>query len=173
MNVNSRGYIAKEALGSGVVNGLINGAFAWYLSRDKEQLLVWGEKGMVVDFLFTALILVFLLSLIVLLLQRRKFAKASTVVQPPFAFIRYLGWAAGYRDSVKSLLLALTAVVASLPLLWLVFSLMGAQSYSPYEFTVLKSVYTGLLSVAVVPVVILFAMHPVRRIKEKKEGELV
>ena len=68
MNVNSRGYIAKEALGSGVVNGLINGAFAWYLSRDKEQLLVWGEKGMVVDFLFTALILVFLLSLIVLLL---------------------------------------------------------------------------------------------------------
>ena len=50
---------------------------------------------------------------------------------------------------------------------------MGAQSYSPYEFTVLKSVYTGLLSVAVVPVVILFAMHPVRRIKEKKEGELV
>jgi len=25
----------------------------------------------------------------------------------------------------------------------------------------------------VVPVVILFAMHPVRRIKEKKEGELV
>ena len=70
---------------------------------------------MVVDFLFTALILVFLLSLIVLPLQRRKFAKASTVVQPPFAFIRYLGWAAGYRDSVKSLLLALTAVVASLP----------------------------------------------------------
>lgn len=170
---NQKAYIVKEALGSGVVNGLINGAFAWYLSREKDEITVWGEKGMVVDFLFTAMILVFLLSLIVLPLQRRKLAKHPlTSAEPPLRFLRYLGWAAPLRDSLKALLLAIGSVVVSLPLLWVVFALMGGQSYSPAEFTLMKSIYTGLLSVAVVPLVILFAMHPVRRLN-RQEGEIV
>lgn len=166
MTTASPHYILKEASSNGVINACVNGGFAWYLSAEKTLLSVWGGQGVIVDFVATAAILVFLLSLIVLPLQRRKLSKLDLgPVQPPFAFIRYLGWLAPHRDLVKALVLALLAALLSLPLLAGAFFLTGAEQLSPLAFTLAKAVYTGVVAAAVVPLVILFAMHPVRRVQ--------
>lgn len=166
MSTASQGYIVKEASTNGVINAFMNGGFAWYLSAEKLSLPVWGGQGVIVDFIATAAILVFILSLIVLPLQRSKVAKHGLgAVQPPFAFIRYLGWLAPQRDLVKALVLALLAALVSLPLIALVFFLGGVDQLSPLAFTLSKALYTGLVAAAVVPLIILFAMHPVRRVQ--------
>lgn len=164
MSTDSRRYIFKEASINGVINGCVNGAFAWYLSEEKPVLSVWTAQGVLVDFIATAVILVFILSLIVLPLQRRKVAKEGlAAVQPPFAFMRYMGWLAPQRDVVKALALALLAGLLSLPVLATLFSVAGVDQISRFDFTLLKSVYTGVVAAAVVPLIVLFAMHPVRR----------
>ena len=165
MTSDSRRHIYKEASTNGVINGCVNGAFAWYLSEEKPTLAVWGGQGVIVDFIATAAILVFILSLIVLPLQRRKVAKLGlAAVQPPFAFIRYLGWLAPHRDALKALALALLAALLSVPVLAALFSVAGVDTLNRVDFTLLKSVYTGVVAALVVPLIVLFAMHPVRRV---------
>ncbi len=165
MSPDSHSYIAKEALVNGVINGIVNGAFAWYLSAGKVALPVWGASGILVDFVATAAILVFILSVIVLPLQRRKLVKLSMPdAEPPLRFLRYLGWLAPQRDALKALALALIMALLSLPVLWLGFSFAAGEVMGRLDYTLLKSLYTAVVAGAVVPLLILFAMHPVRRV---------
>ncbi|WP_372865345.1 hypothetical protein [Spongiibacter sp.] len=165
MSANSQHYIVKEALINGGINAVVNGAFAWYLSAGKPELAVWGQSGVLVDFLATAAILVFILSLIVLPLQRRKLAKMPLAsAEPPFGFLRYLGWLAPQHDALKALILAWLAALLSLPVLWLGFALFGVDTMGRWDYTLLKSLYTGVVAASVVVVIVLLAMHPVRRV---------
>lgn len=148
-------HIRKEAIGNATANGVINGGVAWYMSKNQDELFVWGAGGIVADFVYTTLILVFLLSLIVLPLQRKKLSKFHSLANHSGVNTnRILLWLSKYKDPMKSLILACAAACVALPILIVVFTLASNAGYSPAHFTAFKAIYTAILAATIVPILV-------------------
>jgi len=81
MNKTFSAFLYREQLASFIVNAVLNGGFAWWLTHG-EMLMLWnGEGAMGPDLLATSLLLAYLLSLAVAWITRRKYRQGKI---PPF-----------------------------------------------------------------------------------------
>ena len=159
-----RSYLFRESMVSGLSNAVINGGFAWYLSAGRDRLPILGGHGVLVDFIATAVILVFVLSLIVLPLQQKHALQKVTVdVEPPRIFLRLFSHIAIRRNSLKALMLAIYAGVIALPLVFLVFTALDVEGLSRVQYVASKSLFTGLLAATVVLPIVYMALYPLHR----------
>lgn len=158
-----RSYLLRESLVSGLSNAVINGGFAWYLSAGRDRLPILGGNGVLADFIATAVILVFVLSLIVLPLQQKHAMKKVTVgAEPPLIFLKIFSHIAIHRNSIKALMLAIYAGVIALPIVFLVFIAFDVDGLSRVQYVLSKSLFTGVLAGLVVMSIVYMALYPVR-----------
>ncbi|WP_373096746.1 hypothetical protein [Zhongshania sp.] len=158
-----RSYLIRESLVSGLSNAVINGGFAWYLSAGRDRLPILGGSGVLADFIATAVILVFVLSLIVLPLQQKHAMKKVAVgAEPPRLFLKLFSHIAIRRNALKALMLAIYAGLLALPLVYLVFLGLDVDGLSRVHYVLSKSLFTGLLAGLVVIPIVYMALYPLR-----------
>ncbi len=147
-------HIRREIVSLSISNCLISGGSAWWLAKHRESVPVWGEDGLVVDFLATAFALVFIVSLIVMSWTRSKLAHGKvqrmefreSVWTPALAFL------ANRNLIVCALILAVIATMVFVPAVVLIFKVLGVTALLPQQFAVFKGIWAGVLSgVMVVP----------------------
>jgi len=159
-----RSYLLRESLVSGLSNAVINGGFAWYLSAGRDRLPILGGNGVLADFIATAVILVFVLSLIVLPLQQKHALKKVRVgAEPPLIFLKLFAHIAIRRNALKALMLAIYAGVISLPVLFMMFLALDVDGLSRMQYVLSKSLFTGLLAGLVVMPIVYMALYPLRK----------
>lgn len=70
-------YIIQQSSINFITNAFFNGVICWLLLRGGPGLTLWGEHSFAVDLIATAFILLFIVTVIVIPLQRRKRKKGE------------------------------------------------------------------------------------------------
>lgn len=157
-------YIFKTALHSGVTNSIVNGLFAWFLSSGKTHLAIYGGAGVFVDYLATTAILIFILTLIVLPMQRKKAPLNMPVnTATPSYYSTFFAYMSAYRNIAIALLLALYGLILVAPLLLVIFeaiSIFGVSELSRLHYSVAKGLLMGIVAALVVRPIIYIAFKP-------------
>ena len=154
-------YILKTALHSGVSNSIINGICAWLLSGGKVHLPIYGGGGVFYDFLATTVILIFILTLIVLPMQRKK-APANMQVNAPLPrfYTLFFSYMASFRNTAIAGLLAVYGFVLMAVFLLLAFPLFELYELSRFSYSVSKGVLMGLVAALVTWPLVYIALKP-------------
>lgn len=155
------GHVSREAIVNGITNCLFNGLIAWWLVKQRALIPVWGGEGLALDFVATAIALVFIVSLIVMPLTRRK-VSAGTLPQatawPAGRAADILGFMARRHLLASAALLALFAALVFVPPILLMLQIVGVSSLAPAHFALFKGVWAGLMAAAmVVPMIAIVA----------------
>lgn len=150
------GHLCREALNNGITNAFFNGLIAWWLVKHRESIPVWGGEGLAVDFVATAIILVFIVSLIVIPLTRRKAAsgKLPASVWPAGGLRRCLEFMARRHLLVCALLLGLASALLFVPPTVLLAEILGISAFSAQHFAIVKAVWAGIVAAVMVVVMI-------------------
>lgn len=157
-------YIFKTALHSGVTNSIVNGLFAWFLSGGKTYLPIYGGAGVLVDYLATTAILIFILTLIVLPMQRKKAPLNMQVnAAAPSYYSTFFAYMSTYRNIAIALLLAFYGLILVAPLLLVIFEaigVFGVSELSRLYYSVAKGLLMGIVAALVVLPIIYIAIKP-------------
>ena len=151
-------YLKRECSVNGLTNAFFNGLICWLLIKNNGTITWWGQHNFGYDILATGFILPFIVTLIVIPIQRRKMAKSKT---PGFHFDRSISAHAFLCRFPKSLTgkafyfgLIGMAVIGGLSLLLL--ALIGVQDFTPLQYSIFKGIWAGVLaSILVVPMILL------------------
>ncbi|MBL4790865.1 MAG: hypothetical protein JKY60_18040, partial [Kordiimonadaceae bacterium] len=65
-------YIRKETIANVVINVAVTAAIVWFTKMDGGTILVGGEEGFGIDILVTAFLLFFIMSFVVMAIQRAR-----------------------------------------------------------------------------------------------------
>jgi hypothetical protein len=152
--------VRHEAVTNGITNCFFNGVIAWFLVRTKEMIPVWGGQGLLVDFFATGLILLFIVTLIVVPLSRRKVRQGKLVPLPlPFnAYGQLIRFLARRHLSLSALMLGLIGAALFVPPTAAAMALLQIDSLSPMTFALTKGVWAGLVAGCMVPPMIHLAV---------------
>ncbi|MGI9294295.1 MAG: hypothetical protein ACR2PS_09960 [Pseudomonadales bacterium] len=152
--------IKRESLVNGVMNTLFNGGIAWALLKGSEPLtLRSGADSYAIDLLATALILTFIVGLIVIAINRRKAKRenlpalqwqADNSLHALLQKMPHAAWA-------SSLIFALFAMCVFAPLTIALLWAVGAESFTPLQYSIFKGCWAGLLAATMVGPMIIFA----------------
>ena len=153
-------YLKRECSVNGLTNAFFNGLICWLLIKNNGTITWWGQHNFGYDIIATGFILPFIVTLIVIPIQRRKMAKSKT---PGFHFDRSISAHAFLCRFPKSLTgkafyfgLIGMAVIGGLSLLLL--ALIGVQDFTSLEYSIFKGLWAGLLSAVLVAPMILLAL---------------
>lgn len=146
------GHVRREALSNGITNAVFNGLIAWWLVKHREFIPVWGGEGLAVDFVATAIILVFIVSLIVIPMTRRKAASGNlpATVWQAGATRGFLSFMARRHLAVCALLLGLLSAVLFVPPILLLTEIFSISAFSSTHFAIVKALWAGLVAAAMV-----------------------
>ncbi len=151
--------IRKEALINGCANAFFNGLIAWWLLQDSEPLGLLGSGGMLVDLAATGFILVFIVTLIVVAINRRKVASGEVAfcgleqgnaLHGLLARLPAKSWLTG-------LLFGSFALLVVAPATGLLLWLFGVHSLPGSQYAIFKGVWAGLLAALMVGPMITYA----------------
>lgn len=70
-------HIRKEVMTNGISNAIFNGLAAWFLLKSTEWMPMWGEPSIAIDITATSVILLFIVTLIIIPLNRSKRRKGK------------------------------------------------------------------------------------------------
>ncbi|MBB3046850.1 hypothetical protein FHR99_001086 [Litorivivens lipolytica] len=153
MSTQFAAQVRHEAVTNGITNCFFNGVIAWLLVRAKEAIPVWGGHGLLVDFFATGLILLFIVTLIVVPLSRRKVrqGKLEPVALSDNSYGQLIRFLARRHLALSALLLGLLGAALFVPPTAAVFALMHIENLSPLQFALTKGVWAGLVAGCMVP----------------------
>lgn len=165
-------HVRREALTNGITNAVFNGLIAWWLVRHRDSIPVWGDEGLAVDFIATAIILVFIVSLIVMPMTRRKVASGvlPTTVWQTGTTRSVLEFMARRHLAVCALLLGLLSAVLFVPPTLLLTEALSISALSAEQFAVVKALWAGV--VAAVMVVAMISIVAVAKSNEVAGDQL-
>lgn len=153
MSTQFAAQVRHEAITNGITNCLFNGVIAWFLVRAKEAMPVWGGHGLLVDFFATGLILLFIVTLIVVPLSRRKERQGKLLPEalPANSYGQLIRFLARRHLALSALLIGLLGAALFVPPTAAVFALLQIDSLSPMQFAITKGVWAGLIAGCMVP----------------------
>ncbi len=151
-------YLQHNATTNGLANMVANGGICYWLIQDKGPVTWWGHSNFGGDLLATAFILPFIVTLIVIPIQRMKRRKGKVgypdVAQLPTWLQRFLRMPQGLLARA-ALFGLLGMLVVALPTLAVLFAT-GISVFTPLQYAVFKGVWAGLLAALIVgPMVVL------------------
>ena len=154
-------YLTRELSVNGITNTFFNGVIAWLLLKDKGLLHWWGDHSFGVDVLATAFILPFIVTLIVIPMQRRKVAKAKVAIFEPSRNNLLERCVASFPQSLflSALLFGLAGFAIIAPLTLLGISLFGVESFSPGSYSIFKGLWAGTMAALLVSPMILVGLR--------------
>jgi len=119
-----------------------------------------GEHSFGIDIIATAFILPFIVTLIVIPLQRKKLRaqKVSPIVLNHEKFVqRYISYLPKSLFLTALIFGAISMLIFS-PATFLGFQLLGIETVSPLNYSIFKGMWAGLIAAAMVGPMILFAL---------------
>ena len=146
----------EQCFGAGVVNVVINAAFAWLLMRSLVEIPLWGEVSMGGDLLATGFILPFATCMIVSRIIRGQVKSGKL---PPLTSTQ-IGASGLHQKSILSrglIMGVLGLIFAAAPLVALL-SLADAQPVALLSFVGFKAIWAGLFAMVVSPFIAWWAL---------------
>lgn len=151
-------YLTHGGTTNGLANAIANGAICWLLFRNKGDVTWWGDSNFGGDLLATAFILPFIVTIIVLPLQRAKRRKRRVSSPDIDALPPYLSWVLRLPRNLwgRASFFGFTGTLAfAVPTLLTLF-LLGASSFTPAQYALFKGLWAGVLAgVLVCPMITL------------------
>lgn len=150
-----------ETVANGIINAIINGVLAWLMLGGGDNLTPGGDNSYVADTAATAFVLPFILSLIVIFLNRRKLnaGKISPVELSPGKRLHAL--LARFPQSIwgQAFLFAVIATLVTTPLVIGLLWMAGLPEIPPATYAIFKGAWTGILAAALVRPAMLVALR--------------
>ena len=152
--------VAAETLANGLINAILNGVLAWLTLRSVGSLTLGGENSYIGDTAATAFVLPFILSLIIISLNRRKLrqGKIDAIELEPNKWLHAILIRFPTRLWAQALLLGLLATLITSPLVIGVLWATGLHEISPTDYAIIKGVWTGALAAALTLPALLLAL---------------
>lgn len=146
-------YMRIETIASVVINALINIFIIWFTKKGEGTLYLYGDKGYGIDIIFTCFLLFFLMSLIVLAIQR---ARVKSGKAPDF------NWDKGqlahrvlvhFPRSVwlSALLFGLLALIIFAPVTLVALAAAGISEFTVLNYTIFKGIWVAVVVWITVP----------------------
>jgi hypothetical protein len=148
-----RFLLLDNGVGPFVINFLINAAIAWMLFRNATHVPMWGQSSIAGDTVATSFLLPFITCLIVTPLARGR-VRAGHIAQAVGERGRWLPRNAGWRGA----LIGVICMIALVPLVVLVFRLIGIAALTPWHFVYFKASFAALEGALVTPFLALWAI---------------
>lgn len=153
--------LRHEMIVSGGSNTIFNGLIAWLLLRSGSNLTLWGEHSFTVDILATAFILPFIVTLIVIPINRRKLAadKISAVAlgREHWLEAALLRFPAGL--AMRALYFGLVGMLIIAPVTLLPLWLLGIHEFTPLAYSIFKGFWAGAMAALLTPPMLLLALN--------------
>jgi len=153
--------IQRVTLVSGASNMVFNGLAAWLLLGGGANLTFAGNHSFAVDVAATAFILPFIVTLIVIPLNRRKRVanKLDAVRLDPAHWLeaRLLGFP--NQLTLQACIFGAATLLLATPLTLLPLWLLGIHEFTPLGYSVFKGVWAGLIAAALTRPMLLLAVR--------------
>lgn len=141
-------HIRKEVMTNGISNAVFNGLAAWALLKDTEWMPMWGGTSIAIDITATAAILLFIVTLIIIPLNRSKKRKGKA---PDFHwddskllhrfFQRFPGGLVA-----RAFCFAALGIVVVAPISFLPYMVLGVEGMTGPTYAVAKGVWAGIMA---------------------------
>jgi hypothetical protein len=150
-----------ETVANGIINAIINGVLAWLMLGGGGSLTPGGDNSYVADTAATAFVLPFILSLIVISLNRRKLriGKMPPVELSPEKLLH--ARLARFPESIwaQAFLFGVIATLVTTPLVVGLLWMAGLPEIPPATYAIFKGAWTGILAAALVRPAMLVALR--------------
>ena len=164
-NANLKRYLVHNATTNGLANAVCNGLICYWLIKDNGVVTWWGSSNFGGDLLATGFILPFIVTLIVIPVQRAKLNKGKVALidetEVPAIMQRFLRfpkslWAnAALFGLIGALLIAGSTI--------LLLALIGVTTFTPLQYAWFKGLWAGLLAAILVGPMVVVALRPAPR----------
>ena len=149
-------YMRVEIMASVVINVVINVLIIWFDKKDEGTLYLYGDKGYGIDIIATCFLLFFLMSLVVLAIQRSRVKSGKA---PDFSWdmdqIPHQILARFPRSIwLSAFLFGLLALVIYAPLTLVALAFAGIGEFTPLNYTIFKGIWVALMVWIAVPSVL-------------------
>lgn len=153
MSKENRHYLIVDlAIGSAIINFLLNGAIAWLILRKAGgSMPLWGETSIGGDTIATAFLLPYITFYIVAALARRRLAagKLTPITRTTSAGI--ISFLSSRSRHLVALIFGIAAILlVALPVI-LIFNLAGVAEISSNSFFWYKAIFAALLALVIAP----------------------
>jgi hypothetical protein len=156
-------YLTKEVTTNGLSNAFFNGLACWYLIKDKGDMPFWGAHSFGVDILATAFILPWIVTLILVPLQKSKVRKGKVNTWnsslPASHFMYYLAARFPNKLWLNAILFGLIGMLMFAPLLLMLLFIGQVEVFTAAEYAVFKGVWAGILAALLTTPMILIGLR--------------
>ena len=138
-----------------------NGVVAWLLLKGGNNLTLGGQHSYIVDIAATAFILPFIVTLIVIPLNRRKLAagKAPRIQLDPGNSLHVLVMNFPSNLWLQALCFGAITMLIITPITITPLWALGIMEFTPLEYSIFKGVWAGLMAAAITPPMLLVALQ--------------
>ena len=158
--MNIQQHIRKECTVNGISNVFFNGLIAWLLLKGGADLTFGGENSFAVDLLATGFILPFIVTLIIIPLNRRQLNKQA--LAPVYLDREHwlLGILARFPQGLfmRALWFGLVGMLLLAPLTLLPLWLLGIKQFTPNSYALFKGIWAGSIAALLAAPMILLAL---------------
>lgn len=153
-------YIFRESAVNFITNTFFNGLIAWLLLRGGPDLTMWGKHNFAFDLMATAFILLFIVTVIVIPLQRRKVRRGdiSSIQWDPTSSLQRLLQRFPVSPWRSGILFGLIGLLLITPLTLLLLTVLGVNQFSPDSYAAFKGVWAGMLAAVMMGPMILLGL---------------
>ena len=153
-------HIRRECTVNGLSNTLFNGLIAWLLLKGGADLTLGGENSFAVDLLATGFILPFIVTLIIIPLNKRQLARQTitsiSLDQNNWMQGLLLKFPAGLV--LRAVLFGLIGMLLLAPMTLLPLWALGIEQFSPTAYALFKGVWAGAIAALLAIPMILLAL---------------
>jgi len=165
INADLKRYLVHNATTNGLANAVCNGLICYWLIKDKGTVTWWGSSNFGGDLLATGFILPFIVTLIVIPLQRAKVQKGKITNidgnQVPRLLHRFLSFPQSIWANATLFGLIGTFAIGGATLLLL--AALGIESFTPLQYAWFKGLWAGLMAGILVGPMVIVAIRPTAR----------
>jgi len=146
-------YMRREIGANVVINSLINVLIIWFSKKDGGILYTEGKEGYGIDIIATCFLLFFLMSLVVLAIQR---SRVKSDKAPDFSWdksLRLHRILARFPRSVwlSALLFGVLALFIYAPITLVALGTAGVSEFTPLNYTIFKGIWVALMVWIAIP----------------------
>ena len=161
MNNSISQHIRKECAINGITNVIFNAVIAWLLLKGGADLTFGGENSFAVDLIATGFILPFIVTLIIIPLNRRQLNKQSL----PSITLNQDHWVEAWLVRfpqglfLRAVLFGFIGMLLLAPLTLLPLWLLGVEQFSPLVYALFKGLWAGAIAALLAVPMILLALN--------------
>ena len=155
-------YLVHNATTNGLANAVCNGLICYWLIKDKGTVTWWGHSNFGGDLLATGFILPFIVTLIVIPVQRAKLNKGKITSIEGHQVPRLLNRFLSFPQSIwaNATLFGLIGALAIGGATLLLLAMLGVNSFTPFQYAWFKGIWAGLLAAILVGPMVVVAIRP-------------